>query len=64
MDRIKMDCKKRDGCSPGRFVIKQIRETIASELEWDGRRWKQEIDNYNLTWKKYYSPKIENPENS
>ena len=46
----------------GKHLMKQIRETVASELEWDECRWKQEIDNYNLTWKKYYSPKIEIPE--
>jgi glycerol-3-phosphate dehydrogenase len=43
--------------SGGKYLMKHIRDTVASELEWDERRWKQEIDNYNLTWKNYYSPK-------
>ena len=41
----------------GKYLMKQIRDTVASDLEWDEHRWKQEIDNYNLTWKNYYSPK-------
>ena len=46
----------------GKHLLKQIKGAVASELEWDERRWKQEIDNYNLAWKKYYSSKIETPE--
>ena len=46
----------------GKHLMKQIREAVASELEWDEHRWNQEIDNYNLIWKKYYSPKIETSE--
>ncbi len=42
----------------GKYLMRRIRNTVASELEWDERRWKREIDSYNLIWKNYYSPKI------